>query len=126
MNMGVGPLVLSLSSVGLAGCGGSYASPEATCPPGIAQGQGTFRFVEPQPADVAPADPVNGANYLGCDDGNGLSGDEPVEAWRAKGLGPEYLVTMTACARYEGTSAAADCDPNAPRYVLWKVETATP
>lgn len=62
------------------------------------------------------------ARLLGCSDAGQPGGGGPVDAWKASGIGDDYVVTLTACAEAEGTSAAAGCDPNASRYNLWHRE----
>jgi hypothetical protein len=118
--------VVSLALV-LSGCAsGSRPSTEASCRPGLVAGGATYREVDDLPSQLSQAEPVADARLSGCSDAGQAAGGGPVDAWRASGLGEEYVVTLTACAQAAGTSAAADCDPNASRYVLWHRESAGP
>jgi hypothetical protein len=105
---------------------GSGASPEASCRPGLVQAGTTYRIVEAPPSGLAAGEAVPDASLLGCQDaGQARAGGGPVDAWRATGLGSDSLVTLTECARLEGTSAAADCDPAASRYTVWRAEVTS-
>ena len=125
--MGMRPLVALVAiMLVVSGCGaGGSPAPGASCQPGLVQAGETYRPATDAPPDLSAGEAVPNANLLGCQDaGQATGGGGPVDAWRASGKGDDYLVTLTACAQAEGTSAAADCDPDASRYNLWKRETA--
>lgn len=116
-------LALVATALCLSGCAwrSGTPAPEQSCRPGLVVEDTTYRQVEDQTSTLEPGAPVD-ANLLGCDDGAGLRGGGPIDAWRAEGKGDGYVVTLTECARRAGTEAAADCDPTASRYTLWKAE----
>jgi hypothetical protein len=123
----------SIAVLVLSGCGASIGpGPEASCAPRLLVGGELYRpfdgdlmviSVDGEP-DIAAGDPVPDAAYAGCDDGGGLTGGGPTDAWRVADYDRDLLLTLTACARLEGTEGAADCDPKASRYMIWEPDVA--
>ncbi len=118
-----------VTALALSGCSGlDGASPEASCPPRLYIDGAAYEPVEGDLSVVTAdgseplgaGDPISGAAYGSCDDGGGLTGGGPTQAWRANGLDDTYALTETLCARMEGSEAAADCLPDAYPYMIWK------
>jgi hypothetical protein len=126
MGMPRGALVACIAALcltGLTACAGRTGpSPEQSCAPGLVVSDVVYRPVEAQTSTLEEGAPVPDARYLRCGDGDGRSGGGPVDAWRAAGMSDSYVVTLSECARLAGTPGAADCDPTASRYLLWKAE----
>lgn len=120
------PLIAALT---LSGCAAfDSPSPAASCRPLLIVDGAPYRPYEGDlltvgtggPSRINPGEPVGDATFGGCDDGGGLQGGGPTDAWHAPQLGDRFVVTMTLCARMEGTEAAADCDPKASPYMVWE------
>lgn len=120
---------LLVVALALSGCGAfDSPSPAASCRPLLIVDGTPYRPFEGEftlgsvgaPPELTPGEPVADAKYGGCDDGGGLQGGGPTDAWRAPQLGDRFILTPTACARMEGTEPAADCDPDALPYLIWE------
>lgn len=114
-------VAVSAIAIVLSGCGATSPGPGASCVQRLLVGDGAVYVpAAVQPADVEAGEPVPSAAYAGCSDSLVGSADQPTDAWRARGIEGDHVVTLSLCATAApGTSAAEGCDPDAPRYLLW-------